>query len=104
MFKKFKAMVELQCGYHVKKLRTDKGGEFISNDFEKFCEDLGIERQPGIKHLKVFGSVCYPFIPGNLRHKLEATSAISVFIGYGVCEKGYRILNPATQKFCSLGM
>lgn len=45
MFKKFKAMVELQCGYHVKKLRTDRGGEFISNDFAKFCEDLGIERQ-----------------------------------------------------------
>lgn len=168
VFKKFKAMGELQCGYHVKKLRTDRGGEFISNDFAKFCEDLGIERQltvayspqqngvverknrtvvemakcmihekkllynlwcevvntsvyllnrsptkalenitpfekfngrnPGIKHLKVFGSVCYPLIPGNLRHKLEATSAIGVFIGYGVCEKGYRILNPTTQK------
>ncbi|CAL9012681.1 unnamed protein product [Prunus brigantina] len=55
-------------------------------------------RKPGIKHLKVFSSVCYPLIPRHLRHKLEATSAIGVFIGYGACEKGYRILNPATQK------
>ncbi|CAL2234863.1 unnamed protein product [Prunus armeniaca] len=61
--------------------------------FEKFSG-----RKPGVKHLKVFGSVCYVLIPGKLRHKLGATSAIRVFIGYGTCEKGYRILNPATQK------
>ncbi|CAL8116956.1 unnamed protein product [Prunus armeniaca] len=147
-------MVELQCGYHVKKLRTDRGGEYMSTDLVKFCEDLGIERQltiayspqhngvaerknrtvvemakcmihekelpyslwceaalenitpfekfsgrkPGIKQLKVFGFVCYPLIPRHLRHKLEATSAIEVFIGYGACQKGYRILNFATQK------
>ncbi|CAL9012664.1 unnamed protein product, partial [Prunus brigantina] len=128
-----------RCGYHVKKLRTYRGGEYMSTDFVKFCEDLGIKRQLtiafspqhngvaerknrtvvemakcmihekelpyslcgrklGIKHLKVFGSVCYPLIPRHLRHKLEATSAIGVFIGYGACEKGYRILNLATQK------
>ncbi|KAI5335543.1 hypothetical protein L3X38_025676 [Prunus dulcis] len=168
VFKKFKVMVELQSGYHVKRLRTDRGGEYISANFLQFCENLGIERQltvayspqqngvaerknrtivemakcmihakelpytlwceavntsvyllnrsptralenttpfekfsgrkPGVKHLKVFGSVCYSLIPGKLRNKLEATSAIGVFIGYGTCEKGYRILNPATQK------
>ena len=61
--------------------------------FERFSG-----RKPRVKHLKVFGSVCYSLIPGKLRHKLEATSAIGVFIGYGTCEKGYRILNPATHK------
>ncbi|XP_048436518.1 uncharacterized protein LOC125475589 [Pyrus x bretschneideri] len=45
VFKKFKAIVELQCGYSVKRLRKDRGEEFTSNDFGKFCEDLGIERQ-----------------------------------------------------------
>ncbi|KAI5324563.1 hypothetical protein L3X38_033636 [Prunus dulcis] len=168
VFKKFKVMVELQSGYHIKRLRTDRGGEFNSHEFVQFCEDLGIERQltiacspqqnavaerknrtvmemakcmvhekalpynvwceaintavyllnrsptkalenstpferfsgrkPGIKHLKVFGSVCCPLAPGVVRHKLEATSVIGVFIGYGICEKGYRILNPITQK------
>ncbi|KAM2382903.1 hypothetical protein FF1_040470 [Malus domestica] len=168
VYKKFKVMVELQCGFPMKKLRIDMGGKFISNEFGTFCENLGIERQLtvayspqqngvaekknrivvemakcmlhekelpynlwyevvnifvyllnksptkalgnitpfekfngrkiGIKHLKVFGSVSYSLIPGNLRHKLEETSVIGIFIGYGACEKGYRVLNPATQK------
>ncbi|KAI5345500.1 hypothetical protein L3X38_013377 [Prunus dulcis] len=33
VFKKFKVMVELQSGYHVKRLRTDRGREYISADF-----------------------------------------------------------------------
>ncbi|CAL2276373.1 unnamed protein product [Prunus armeniaca] len=168
VFKKFKVMVELKSGYHIKRLRTNRGGEFNSHEFVQFCEELGIERQltiayspqqngvakrknrtvmemakcmvhekempynlwckaintvvyllnrsptkalenstpferfsgrkPGIKHLKEFGSVCYPLVPGAVRHKLEATSAIGVFIGYGIYDKGYRILNPITQK------
>ncbi|KAM1157602.1 hypothetical protein ACFX2B_027947 [Malus domestica] len=61
--------------------------------FEKFSR-----RKPGIKHLRVFGSICYSLIPGNLRHKLEETSVIGIFIGYGTCEKGYRLFNPETQK------
>lgn len=61
--------------------------------FEKFNG-----RKLGIKHLREFGSVCYSLIPGNLKHKLEETSGIGIFIGYGACEKGYRVLNLATQK------
>ncbi|CAL9004505.1 unnamed protein product [Prunus brigantina] len=64
-----------------------------STPFERFSG-----RKPGIKHLKVFGSMCYPLVPGDVRHKLEATSVMGVFIGYDICEKGYRILNPITQK------
>ena len=33
VFKKFKVMVELQSRYHVKRLRTDRGREYISADF-----------------------------------------------------------------------
>ncbi|CAL9013160.1 unnamed protein product [Prunus brigantina] len=64
-----------------------------STPFERFSG-----RKPGIKHLKVFGSMCYPLVPGAVRHKLEATSVMGVFIGYDICEKGYRIFNPITQK------
>ncbi|GAA0173738.1 transmembrane signal receptor [Lithospermum erythrorhizon] len=37
-------MVEKESGYEIKALRTDKGGEFTSNEFNKYCEDHGISR------------------------------------------------------------
>lgn len=44
-FKKFKAMVENQSGKCICCLRTDRGGEFNSAEFIKFCEENGIKRQ-----------------------------------------------------------
>ncbi|CAL8176706.1 unnamed protein product [Prunus armeniaca] len=38
-------MVELQCGFKVKCLRSDRGGEFVSNEFDRFLETKGIQRQ-----------------------------------------------------------
>lgn len=43
-FKKFKTLVENESGYEIKALRTDRGGEFTSNKFNKYCEDHGIRR------------------------------------------------------------
>ena len=43
VFKKFKALVELQSGYKLKKLMSDICGE--SNEFQDFCANLGTERQ-----------------------------------------------------------
>ncbi|KAM2916321.1 hypothetical protein FF1_045250 [Malus domestica] len=45
IFKKFKAMVELQSGYPIKRLRSDRGGEYTSHEFNAFCEDVGLEKQ-----------------------------------------------------------
>ncbi|BBG99302.1 zinc ion-binding protein, partial [Prunus dulcis] len=45
IFKRFKNMVELQRGYQLKKLRSDRGGEYTSLEFSKFCEEMGLERQ-----------------------------------------------------------
>ena len=44
IFKKFKMMVELQCGYKINKIRSDSGGEYTSIDFNCFCESMGLER------------------------------------------------------------
>lgn len=44
-FRKFKAFVEKQSGKALKVLRTDRGGEFLSKEFNDFCEDEGIGRQ-----------------------------------------------------------
>ena len=45
MFKKFKALVEKQTGKCIKALRTDRGGEFLSKDFNIFCDENGIQRE-----------------------------------------------------------
>ena len=44
-FKKFKALVEKQSGRSIKVLRTDRGGEFLSKEFNDFCDEHGILRQ-----------------------------------------------------------
>ncbi|KAI5348478.1 hypothetical protein L3X38_001365 [Prunus dulcis] len=168
VFKKFKVFVELQSGFNLKKLRSDRGGEYTSHEFLEYCNDLGMERQltiayspqqngiaerrnrticemarsmmtekklpvkfwaeavgtavylqnrcnttsvtdktpfegftgrkPGVKHLRVFGSICYNHIPSNLRQKFDDKASKGIFIGYGSCEKGYRIYNLQTEK------
>ena len=44
MFKKFKALVKKESGNDIKAMRSDRGGEFTSNEFNKFCEENGIRR------------------------------------------------------------
>ncbi|KAE8734772.1 hypothetical protein F3Y22_tig00000715pilonHSYRG00163 [Hibiscus syriacus] len=40
-FKRFKALVGKQTGRCIKTLRTDRGSEFVSNEFNSFCEEHG---------------------------------------------------------------
>ena len=42
MFKVYKAEVENQLGKKIKIIRSDRGGEYFSNEFIVFCEDHGI--------------------------------------------------------------
>ena len=44
-FKIFKAWAKNQTQKSIKSLRSDNGGEYISKDFKRFCEDHGISRQ-----------------------------------------------------------
>ena len=43
MFKWYLERVEKETGKSLKWLRLDRGGEFISNEFEIFCNDRGIK-------------------------------------------------------------
>ncbi|KAJ9566785.1 LOW QUALITY PROTEIN: hypothetical protein OSB04_002751 [Centaurea solstitialis] len=45
IFKEFKQKVENQLGINLKMFRTDRGGEFTSNEFLQYCKDNGISRQ-----------------------------------------------------------
>jgi hypothetical protein len=44
-FYEFKALVEKESGKKVKALRSDNGGEYISNEFKDFCSREGIRRE-----------------------------------------------------------
>ncbi|CAL2241191.1 unnamed protein product [Prunus armeniaca] len=55
-------------------------------------------RKPGVKHLRVFGSICYSHIPSNLRQKFDDKASKGIFMGYGSCDKGYRVYNLQTEK------
>jgi hypothetical protein len=168
VFKKFKALVELQSGYKLKKLSSDRGGEYTLNEFQDFCANLGMERQlnvayspqqnrvaerrnrticemarsmmtekempvtfwaevvsiamylqnrcfttsvtrktpfiafigrkPRVKHLKVFGCICYTHVPSSLRQKFDGKAKKGVFVGFGSCEKGYRVYDLKSEK------
>ena len=43
-FKKFKSLVEQESGASIQTFRTDRGGEFVSQEFNSFCDDTGIKR------------------------------------------------------------
>jgi hypothetical protein len=43
-FREFKSLVEKESGKQVKALRSDNGGEYISNEFKDFCSKEGIIR------------------------------------------------------------
>ena len=42
VFRRFKCLVEKQTGKVIKILRTNSGGEYVSNDFKQFYESEGL--------------------------------------------------------------
>ena len=43
-FKMFKSLVEKDVDKKILALRTDRGGEFTSKEFQEFCDKEGIKR------------------------------------------------------------
>ncbi|CAJ2628037.1 unnamed protein product [Trifolium pratense] len=60
-------------------------------------EEAWCGRKPSVKHLKVFGSLCYKHLPDARRTKLEDKSEIMILIGYHPTG-AYKLYNPVTQK------
>ena len=47
--------------------------------------------KPSVKHLKVFGTLCYFHVPSVKKGKLDERAKKGVFVGYAAESKGYRI-------------
>jgi transposase InsO family protein len=45
VFKRFKSLVEKESSCSIKSLRSDRGGEYTSTEFNDFCSSQGIKRQ-----------------------------------------------------------
>jgi transposase InsO family protein len=43
-FKMFKVMIEKTTGKNIRSLRSDRGGEYLSNQFKSYYENHGIRR------------------------------------------------------------
>ncbi|KAI5330093.1 hypothetical protein L3X38_029490 [Prunus dulcis] len=116
VFKKFKAFVELQSGFSLKKLRSDRGGEYTSHEFQDFCASIGMERQLTIAYSPQQNGVAerrnrticemarsmmiekgIPVIFWA-EAKFDDKARKGVFIGYGSCEKGYRVYDLQSKK------
>ncbi|KAL0379260.1 UNVERIFIED_CONTAM: Retrovirus-related Pol polyprotein from transposon TNT 1-94 [Sesamum radiatum] len=50
IFKKFKNLVEKQSGQRIKVLRSDRGKEYNNSEFDKFCEEEGIDHQTTVSY------------------------------------------------------
>ena len=48
--KQFKAYAENETGERMGTLRDDKGGEYMSNELEDFCNEHGIQRQHTVRN------------------------------------------------------
>lgn len=55
-------------------------------------------KKPVYHHLRVFGCTCFPWITPSTRYKLQPKTTTCIFIGYSTLQKGYRCLNPITNK------
>jgi hypothetical protein len=60
-------------------------------------EEAWCGSKPSVKHLIIFGSLCYKHVPDARRSKLEDKSEIMNLIGYHPTG-AYKLYNPQTQK------
>lgn len=56
-----------------------------------------IQKQPTYDHLRVFGCLCYVHNNDTHRHKFAQHSRRSVFVGYSLSQRGYRVFDLKTK-------
>nr|GFB53334.1 hypothetical protein [Tanacetum cinerariifolium] len=111
-FKVFKSEVELQLGKKIKALRSDRGGEYLSQEFKDYLSKNGIvqhltslytpqqngasERRNSTLLDMVWG--CEAYVKRDSANKLHQRSVKCIFIGYPKETMGYYFYFPAEKK------
>lgn len=57
-----------------------------------------LQTKPNVHYFRVFGCVCYVFVPNHLCHKLEKKATRCIFVGYDPKRKGWRCIEPSSGK------
>jgi hypothetical protein len=60
--------------------------------------DILYHKSPDYKFLKTFGCACWPHLRPYNSHKLDFRSKRCIFLGYSLNHKGYRCLDPTTNR------
>jgi hypothetical protein len=63
----------------------------------KVPEAIWSGHKPSVKHLRVFGCLCYKHIPDQRRKKLDDKSEVMILVGYHTAG-AYKLYNPITKK------
>jgi len=58
---------------------------------DKTPAEIWFKQKPNLSHLKIFGSICYNYIPVNNRSKFEKRSTKCIFLGYTASMGSYRL-------------
>ena len=53
---------------------------------------------PSYDSLRVFGCVCFVLLQDHERNKLQSSSRLCCFLGYGIGKKGYRCYDPISKR------
>ncbi|KYN00239.1 Copia protein, partial [Cyphomyrmex costatus] len=70
----------------------------INRSVNKTPVELFTGEKPDVNHIRIFGSKVYSFIPKQRRKKWDDKAEEGVLVGYDGNSKGYRILDPSTNK------
>ncbi|KAI4353893.1 hypothetical protein L6164_002814 [Bauhinia variegata] len=66
--------------------------EFVS-PFEKLWN-----KEPTVSYFRVFGCVCYVFVPDHLRSKFDKKAIRCMFVGYDNHRKGWKCCDPISGR------
>ena len=61
--------------------------------------DLFYNKKPWVDTLKVFGCICYVYVPSQVRKTLDEKAIKCIFLGIDVVKNGYRCFDIDDEKF-----